>query len=430
MALADMRQATLALLAYVREGKKPEGPNPLPRGLKPWEADLRTQERGGSGNKGWLAWLWEYAWNNTRKARTYLLTRLKWELKNGLMAHEQTTVTYGGLHLGCVVLLWYLAWHRGDEEIQRLAGAWIERVLLLECLTGRREGDRIRLMSPGMRADVRSVTHGRQVESAIVGTLLGIPQGLRLDHDDWWGPLWDAVRACEGVGMAAARVSLTCRRLLADKGVFSETAMDLWLKPLRQVRLMVPMRWHSWPDGSWWAWLHKSTGASQDPGKMGGGEINGQHVFLWPWEDGSDPPEGGWRAEAEFAIDTEGRDLIADWWRHGGWRAERSITLPPGRPPILIGAPSGSDPLGDLPPEMDPRKHPWRQGGRGEPEEEEPKMVPRWSVKTWIKPHLQATYRSVPEIVWQAQRLRDGEPQARERLEGAVDRLRKEAQDG
>lgn len=65
------------------------------------------------------------------------------------------------------------------------------------------------------------------------------------------------------------------------------------------------------------------------------------------------------------------------------------------------------------------------------PEEEEPmpdtKMVPEWKVRRWLTeggaPSHALTH--VSKIVWQAQRQRDGEPKAEERMGRAVDGLRK-----
>lgn len=54
------------------------------------------------------------------------------------------------------------------------------------------------------------------------------------------------------------------------------------------------------------------------------------------------------------------------------------------------------------------------------------KMIPRWKIKSWIKDDAPSHVRThLADIAWQAQRLRDGEPKARERLERAVDALRK-----
>jgi len=354
----------------------------------------------------------------TGEAR-YLLERLRWELARGLMGHEQLSPTYGEAHVAPMGLLWWESWRRGDEEVCRLAGAWLERMMLLQCLCGI-PGPHGELVprAPGMRADVRSVTEGGKMVSS---HLLGRPYPFDLDHSTFWGPLLHATQEAEGVERSVERVGPAARRLLRDKEFRHEDVRAL--QPLRQARLLVPIRFHSWPDGSWFAWIPESRG-SQDPPCMGAGVLRGVHAYLWPFK-GEDPPEGGWRAHAEHAMGA----VASTWFRHGRGVADARVHLPDASPPEIIGGPDGPDPLGGLPPMPDPREHP-RAGGWGKPPTPEPpRMIPRWLVRSWLEdPPTPEVADLVAEIIWQAQRQRDGEaePDPREILETYVDRLREE----
>lgn len=417
--MADpMYEAAQSLGEYIRRGTVPPPADPT---LLPvsWEAALAAQLRGGSANHDLEGHSVGAARGEARSIQ-YLEDRLGHDLSRALGSVEGgPSPTYGGVHTGSVCCAWEISRRQGLTRLNRLAGAWLERVSYLQSLCAILGPDYPRIIGPGQRADVDSVTKGRKVEGAILARLLGREPKMTLSGPSFWTPLWDAARSIQGLGSALRPDwQAACRRVLRDKGAFDPTKAG-------SIRLLVPMHYITWPDGSYFGWITKGT-HGQDPPCMGGGVTQGREEYLWPWEDRSDPREAGWSAAAR----REGNTIRAEWSYRQEFARADLVALPPGGTEIVIGEGNGRDPLGDLPPAAsgeDPPRPP-----KPSPEEEEDpmperQMVPEWKVRRWLSgggapPHA-LTY--VPKIVWQAQRRRDGESRALERLARAVDGLRK-----
>lgn len=103
----------------------------------------------------------------------------------------------------------------------------------------------------------------------------------------------------------------------------------------------------------------------------GGGVVNGQARVLWPWKEGEDPGEGGWRVE----VRRDPSVVDATWKRREEERFAGAVLPQPLR--LLSFGPHGvqglptADPLGDLPPLPPPPK-----GGRKPPPEPPPPEDP------------------------------------------------------
>lgn len=397
--MADaMYEAAHSLGEYIRRGTIPP---PAAPALLPvsWEAALAAQLMGGSANHDLEGHAVGAARGEDRSVQ-YLEDRLGHDLSRALGSVEGgPSPTYGGVHTGSVCCAWEISRRQGLTRLNRLAGAWLERTCYLQSMCAIPGADFPRIIGPGQRADVDSVTKGRKVEGAILARLLGQEPKMRLTGPSFWTPLWDAVRAIRGLSSAlrpdwrSACLRVTRNKAALDPG------------KAQAIRLLVPMSYTVWPNGDHFGWISRGT-HGQDPPCMGAGLIRGREEYLWPWEDRSDPREAGWTAVAQRAGNT-----IRSEWRYKTKLARvDEITLPPGGTEIMVGEASGGDPLAGLPPAAKPGPGPTPDGGEEpqNPPEEEP-------TPDRVPPPQVAKHPDLRLLQERLEQIREGNPNRAER---------------
>lgn len=247
------------------------------RGVRPYS---------GSGNHEWMVHANGYAAGRP-ESRTYLVARLRAELADGLMAWEELAVTYGALHVGPVYEIWWTAWRLSDHEMGMLAGAWLERVILLYSLHARETAKGLRVYAPGMRRDIGG-THN--VVAAMLSSMLDIWHDLKVRDGREWTAGWylKLVRDSTVATECARRVSPSARQLARDK--------TTPLPPMiRRIALMVPLTWWSLGSDGWVSWLSDQWSMPQDPVQPIGGWYQGKEIEAWPFHGtNEDPREEGW----------------------------------------------------------------------------------------------------------------------------------------
>lgn len=402
----------LAVLSWARDGIRPKP------GLQKGKHGYKTPYPGlsglggGSANISLQAALLDLAARVPRvpqalehlEALEYLEARAEDELRNGLGGGEQLSPAYE--HITFWALVWWTAWKLGHERLCRLAGAWVERHMLVSCLLGRLEHGVLAIYAPGMRADKGA---DRVIEEAVVAHLLGIGHPLSTNMDlperKWWwgGILLEAVRSAGGVERVAHRVRHGCLRLLSTKD--EANRVFTWA----QIAFHVPVKVEVYSPQEWIAWIEAGgqhwSGHGQDPLMAWGGVLGGRPTAGLPYEPGENPPEGGWGAE----VRRNRGGLHAIWTRGGEAVANRVQPLPTPLHSLTLHRPT-ADPLADLPPvpegrpEGGERPEPPPTPEPKEPEEEEP--MPEEEVplpRVAQDPDLRRVQQALEEI-------RDGHP--------------------